>query len=65
MYKLIRFVLSTKDTGLKFKLIKSIRKWVVKALSDMTLQVTRKQGLVYLDMLFTSAEYQLLGEANG
>ena len=34
MYKLIRFVLSTKDYGLKFKLIKSIRKWVQKALSD-------------------------------
>ena len=34
MYKLIRFVLSTKDYGLKFKLIKSITKWVLKALSD-------------------------------
>ena len=34
MYKLIRFVLSTKDNGLKFKLIKSIRKWVLKALGD-------------------------------
>ena len=34
MYNLIRFVLSTKDYGLKFKLIKSIRKWVLKALSD-------------------------------
>ena len=34
MYKLIRFVLSTKDYELKFKLIKSIRKWVLKALSD-------------------------------
>ena len=34
MYKLIRFVLSTKDYGLKFKLVKSIRKWVLKALSD-------------------------------
>ena len=32
MYKLIRFVLSTKDYGLKFKLIKSMRKWVMKAL---------------------------------
>ena len=29
MYKLIRFVLSTKDYGLKFKLLKSIRKWVL------------------------------------
>ena len=34
MYKLIRFVLSTKYFGLKFKLIKSIRNWVLKALSD-------------------------------
>ena len=34
MYKLIRFVLSPKDYGLKFKLIKSMRKWVLKALSD-------------------------------
>ena len=34
MYKLIRFVLSTKDYGLEFKLIKSIRKWVLKVLSD-------------------------------
>ena len=31
MYKLIRFELSTKDFGLKFKLIKSIRKWVLKS----------------------------------
>ena len=29
MYKLIRFVLSTKVFGLKFKMIKSIRKWVL------------------------------------
>ena len=34
MYKLIKFVLSTKDYGLEFKLIKSMRKWVLKALSD-------------------------------
>ena len=34
MYKLIRFVLETKDHGLKFKLMKSMRKWVLKALSD-------------------------------
>ena len=31
MYKLIRFVLETQDHGLKFKLMKSIRKWVLKA----------------------------------
>ena len=34
MYKLIRFVLETKDHGLKFRLMKSMRKWVLKALSD-------------------------------
>ena len=34
MYKLIRFVLPTKDYGLKFKLIKSMRKCILRALSD-------------------------------
>ena len=34
MYKLIRFVLSTKDFGLKFKLMKSMKKWALKALID-------------------------------
>ena len=37
MYKLIRLVLSIKDYGLEFKLIKSIRKGVLKALSDSDL----------------------------
>ena len=36
MYKLIRFVLSTKDYGLKFKLIMSMRKWVLKALISVS-----------------------------
>ena len=34
MYKLIRFVLSTKDYGLKFELRKDMKKWALKALSD-------------------------------
>ena len=34
MYKPIRFVLSTKDSGLRFKLMKNIKKWALKALSD-------------------------------
>ena len=42
MYKLIRFVLSTKDYGLKFKLIKSIRKWVLKALSDSDFAIDKE-----------------------
>ena len=34
MYKLIRFVLSTKDYGLEFVWMKDIKKWALKALSD-------------------------------
>ena len=34
MYKLIRFVISTKDYGLQFELMKDIKKWALKALSD-------------------------------
>ena len=34
MYKLIRFVLSTKDFVLKFKLMKNMKRWALKALSD-------------------------------
>ena len=63
MYKLIRFVLSTKDYGLKFKLIKSIRKWVLKALSDSDFASDKEKRISILDMLFISVEYQLLGEA--
>ena len=34
MYKLIRFVLSTKDYGLQFELRKDMKKWALKALSE-------------------------------
>ena len=34
MYKVIRYVLSTKDYGLKFELRKDKKKWALKALSD-------------------------------
>ena len=34
MYRLIRFVLSTKDYGLMFELMNDIKKWALKALSD-------------------------------
>ena len=37
MNKLIRFVLSPKDFGLKFKLMKKIKKWALKALGDSDL----------------------------
>ena len=34
IYKVIRYVLSTKDNGLKFELRKAMKKWALKALSD-------------------------------
>ena len=34
MYKIIRLVLSTMKFGLKCKLMKSMKKWALKALSD-------------------------------
>ena len=34
MYKVIRFLLLTKDYGLKFELRKDMKKWALKALSD-------------------------------
>ena len=34
MYKVIRYVLSTKEHGLKFELRKDMKKWALKALSD-------------------------------
>ena len=34
MYKVIRYVLSTREYGLKFELRKDIKKWTLKALSD-------------------------------
>ena len=34
MYKVIGYVLSTKEYGLKFELRKDMKKWALKALSD-------------------------------
>ena len=47
MYKLIRFVLSTKDYGLKFELREDMKKWALKALSDSDLPVTQKRISVF------------------
>ena len=44
MYKLIRFVLSTKDYGLKFELMKNIKNWAQKALSDSDFASDKEQG---------------------
>ena len=49
MYKLIRFVLSTKDNGQKLKLIKSIRKWVLKALSDSDFESDKEMRICVVE----------------
>ena len=77
MYKLIKFVLSTKDYGLKFKLIQSMRKWVLKALSDKETRISvfgyviyfcgipiawRSKGMKSVVLSTTEAEYMALSE---
>ena len=63
MYKLIRFVLSTKDYGLKFKLIKSIRKWVLKALSDSDFACDKETRISVFGYVINFCGIQLLGGA--
>ena len=68
MYKLIRFVLSTKDYGLKFELMKDIKKLALKALSDSDFasdKETRMSVFGYIITLSTFVESQLPGEAKG
>ena len=45
MYKLIRFVLSTKVYGLKFELMKDKKKWALKALSDSDFASDKETGI--------------------
>ena len=52
MYKLIRFVLSTKDYGLKFELMKGIKKWGLKPLSDSDFASDKETRTVYLDVIY-------------
>ena len=46
MYKLTRFVLSTKDYGLKFELRMDMKKWALKALSDIKQQENIEQSIL-------------------
>ena len=65
MYKLIKFVLSTKDYGLKFKLIKSMRKWVLKALNDSDFASDKETRISVFGYVIFFVEYQLLGGVKG
>ena len=42
MYKVIRYVLSTKDYGLKFELRKDMKRWALKALSDSDFAIDKE-----------------------
>ena len=63
IYKLIRFVLTTKDFGLKFKLMKNTKKWALKAISDSDFDRDKETRIPYLDTSSSFVEYQSLGEA--
>ena len=63
MYKLIRFVLSTKDYGLKFELMKNIMKWVLKALSDSDFASDKETRISIFGYIIYFCGFQLPGEA--
>ena len=62
MYKVIRFVLSTKDYGLKFELRKHMKKWALKALSDSDFASDKETRISVFGYIIKS---QLHGEAKG
>ena len=63
MYKLIRFVLSTKDHGLKFELMKNIRKWALKALNESDFASDKETRISIFGYIIYFVEFQLPGEA--
>ena len=64
IYKLIRFVLSTKDYGLKFELRKDMKKWALKALSDSDFASDKETRIsVFGYIIYFCVESQLPGEA--
>ena len=62
MYKLIRFVLSTMDFGLKFKLKKNIKKWALKALSHSDFASDKETRISIFGYIIYFVEYHMLGE---
>ena len=65
MYKVIRYVLSTKEYGLMFELRKDMKKWALNALSDSDVATDKETRIMYLDTLSTFVDFQLPGEAKG
>ena len=65
MFKVIRYVLSKKEHGLKFELRMNMKKWARKALSDSDFASDKETRIVFLDTLPTFVVSQLPGEAKG
>ena len=66
MYKVRRYVLSTKEHGLKFELRKDIKKWALKALSDSDFASDKETRIsVFGYIISTFVESQFPGESKG
>ena len=65
MYELIRFVLSTKDNGLKFELMKDIKRWALKALSDSDFASDKETRISIFGYIIYFCGIPLPGEAMG
>ena len=65
MCKLIRFVLSTNDYGLKFELRKDIKKWELKTLSDSDFASDKETRIRVFGYIIYFCGIQLPGEAKG
>ena len=65
MNKLIRCVLSTKDYGLKFELMKDMNKWALKALSDSDFASDKETRISVFGYIIYYVDSQLPGEAKG
>ena len=65
MYKLIRFMLSTKDYGLKFELMKDIKKCAQKSLSDSDFASDKETRISIFGYIIYFCESQLPEEEKG
>ena len=61
MYRFIRYVLETKRHGLKFYPKRC--SWIIQAFSDRDFAGGKEMRIVFMDILYISVEYQLLGKA--
>ena len=65
MYKVIRYVLSIKEHGLKLELRKDMKKWALKAPSDSYFASDKKTRMSIFGYIIYFVEFQLPGETKG